>query len=89
MGYASPIIHRVEQYLLNLENNLKSKCETSATQHALSAAKELGYGEPFDQEQAQMNALIRENLAGETAARAIWSFYHDFKMARAANSDAA
>ncbi len=89
MGYTSPIILRVEQYLLTLEDDLKSNCETAAMQQALQAAKELGYGVPFDQEQVQLNSLIREHMAGEIPARAIWSFYHDYKMARALKSNAA
>lgn len=79
MDFSSLITHRVELYLFQLTGNLKSRNEADAEQCAVTAAAELGYGRPYDEEQACIHFLLIHHRANITAARAVWSFYCDFK----------
>lgn len=83
MKINSVILKRAEEYLQGLSTEQKAKSEHEAYANALEAAAEIGYGEPFDQEQVKMNALLKSQKSGRIACMAIWSFYHDFKMAEA------
>lgn len=79
MDFTSLITHRVELYLFQLTRDLKALHEDDAEQCAVTAAGELGYGRPYDREQACIHYLLIHHRANMTAARAVWSFYCDFK----------
>ncbi len=89
MDFTSLITYRVELYLFQLTRDLKAQDEAEAEQCAVTAAAELGYGRPYDKEQACIHYLLIHHRASMTAARAVWSFYCDFKTVEIIKAKAA
>ena len=89
MDFSSLITHRVELYLFQLPHDLKTADVDTAEQSAVTAAAELGYGRPYDSEQACIHYLLIHHRANMTAARAVWSYYCDFKTVEIIRAKAA
>lgn len=89
MDFSSLITHRVELYLFQLTHDLKSGDQAEAEQCAVTAAAELGYGRPYDSEQACIHFLLIHHQANMTAARTVWSFYCDYKTVEIIKAKAA
>ena len=83
MTYQSDITDMVRSFLETLSLGLTLESETESEEATYTAAKEFGFGEPFDREQKTINAMLITKRANVIVCRVAWGFYYDSKLIEA------
>ncbi len=78
--FQSPVIDIIDEWLESMPERWKVGDEAETVSALDDVIASLGYGVPFDREQAAINQRLVISKANKMACMVIWGFYHDHKI---------
>lgn len=87
--YKSSLLKCVEDFLAGLSSTLIDKSDVDTWKEIDLAARSLGFGEPFDSEQRQINKMLLQKRANYIVCKVVWQHYYNCKLYNAAHPEAA
>ena len=82
-GHIAEIIERAQNWIASTKTSADPLSQEEVEAGIARATKLLGYGEPFDRDQKNLNQLLMDAGADQETCLVIWGYYHDYMMAQA------